>query len=275
MKESADRYAIIGHPVDHSLSPAIHMTFAKQTGQALQYGRIDAAPGEFVTALREFLASGGKGLNVTLPFKEEAYGLCHVLASRAKRARAVNTLSVQADGTLAGDNTDGAGLVRDLRQNRRVTLKNKRILLLGAGGAARGVLPALLDEKPARIYVANRTPGRARKLAERQDSAHVQGGGYEGLGKTTFNLVLNATSASLTGALPPLPRDCLEPGALCYDLFYADRPTVFMLWAEREGAAQVCDGWGMLVEQAAESFYLWRGVRPDTAALIATHHTTA
>ena len=275
MKRAPDLYAIIGHPVDHSLSPAIHATFAKQTGQALHYTRIDAPPGEFAATLREFLASGGKGLNVTLPFKEEAYGLCHVLASRAKRARAVNTVFVHEDGTLAGDNTDGTGLVRDLRQNRRVTLKNKRILLLGAGGAARGVLPALLDEKPARVYVANRTPDRARKLAERQDSAHVQGGGYETLGNTTYDLVVNATSASLTGALPPLPRDCLEPGALCYDLLYSERPTVFMLWAERECAAQVCDGWGMLVEQAAESFHLWRGVRPDTAALIATHRATA
>ncbi|HEV2112234.1 MAG TPA: shikimate dehydrogenase [Gammaproteobacteria bacterium] len=271
MKRSPDLYAIIGHPVDHSLSPAIHTAFARQTSQALHYTRIDAPPGGFAAALREFLASGGKGLNVTLPFKEEAAGLCHVLATRAKKARAVNTVFVHEDGTLAGDNTDGIGLVRDLRQNRRVTLKNKRVLLLGAGGAARGVLPALLAEKPARIYIANRTPERARKLLERLDSEHVQAGGYDGIGRTTFNLVVNATSASLAGALPPLPRDCLDPGAVCYDLLYADRPTVFMLWAEQEGAAQVFDGWGMLVEQAAESFYLWRGVRPDTAALIATH----
>lgn len=271
MKQAPDQYAIIGHPVDHSLSPAIHATFARQTGQALHYGRIDAAPGEFAAALREFLASGGRGLNVTLPFKEEAYGLCHVLASRAKRARAVNTIFVHEDSTLAGDNTDGTGLVRDLRQNRKIALKGKRILLLGAGGAARGVLPALLDEKPARMYIANRTPERAMKLAERHPDHHVQGGGYEDIGDTTFDLVVNATSASLTGALPPLPRDCLEPSAVCYDLYYSDRPTVFMLWAEQQGAAQVFDGWGMLVEQAAESFHLWRGVRPDTTALIATH----
>ena len=271
MKQSTDHYAIIGHPVDHSLSPAIHTAFARQTGEKLDYGRIDAAPGEFATSLRAFLAGGGRGLNVTLPFKEEAYGLCHSLAPRAKRARAVNTLIVQEDGSLTGDNTDGTGLVRDLKQNRRVNLKNKRILLLGAGGAARGVLPALLDEKPARLYIANRTPERAMKLAERHPDHHVQGGGYDGLDQHTYDLVLNATSASLTGALPPLPRDCLDPAAVCYDLNYADRPTVFMLWAEQEGAPHVFDGWGMLVEQAAESFHLWRGIRPDTAALIATH----
>ncbi|HET7175413.1 MAG TPA: shikimate dehydrogenase [Gammaproteobacteria bacterium] len=270
MKRSPDLYAVIGHPVDHSLSPAIHTAFARQTGEPIHYTRIDAAPGGFAAALREFLASGGKGLNVTLPFKEEAAGLCHVLASRAKLARAVNTLFVHEDGTLAGENTDGIGLVRDLKQNRRVHLKNKRILLLGAGGAARGVLPALLDEKPARVQIANRTPERARKLTERLDG-NVQCGGYDHIAGNGFDLVINATSASLTGALPPLPRDCLEPHAVCYDLFYSDRPTVFMLWAEQAGAAQVFDGWGMLVEQAAEAFHLWRGVRPDTAALIAAH----
>lgn len=271
MKRSPDLYAIIGHPVEHSLSPGIHAAFAKQTGQTLHYTRIDAPPGGFAAALREFLASGGKGLNVTLPFKEEAAALCHVLAPRAKLARAVNTICVHEDGTLAGDNTDGIGLVRDLRHNRHVSFKNKRVLLLGAGGAASGVLPALLEEKPARVYIANRTPERAKKLVERLGSEHLQAGGYDEIGRTSFSLVINATSASLAGALPPLPQDCLEPNAVCYDLMYADRPTVFMLWAEQQGAAQVFDGWGMLVEQAAEAFRLWRGVRPDTAALIATH----
>lgn len=272
MTKHADRYAIIGHPVSHSLSPAIHATFARETGQNLQYSRIEAAPGEFAAGLRGFLAAGGKGLNVTLPFKEEAFALCHVHTSRAKKARAVNTLTVQDDGTLAGDNTDGTGLVRDLRLNCHVGLKGRRVLLLGAGGAARGVLPALLEEKPALVHVANRTSERAEKLAERFCTQHVQGGGFETLGRLTFDLVINATSASLAGALPPLPDDCLEPHAACYDLLYSDRPTVFMLWAERQGAELVCDGWGMLVEQAAESFLVWRGVRPDTRPLIAAHH---
>ena len=271
MSKHTDRYAIIGHPVSHSFSPAIHAAFARQTGQDLQYGKIEAAPGEFAAALRGFLAAGGKGLNVTLPFKEEAFALCHVQTARAKKARAVNTLTLQEDCTLSGDNTDGTGLLRDLRHNRHVTVKGRRILLLGAGGAARGVLPALLEEKPALVHVANRTPERAAKLAERFCTQHVQGGGFETLGRQTFDLVINATSASLSGALPPLPGDCLEPHALCYDLLYSDRPTVFMLWGERQGAEQVCDGWGMLVEQAAESFQVWRGVRPDTRPLIAAH----
>jgi shikimate dehydrogenase len=271
MKHVPDRYAVIGHPVAHSLSPAVHAAFARQTGQHLHYTKIDAAPGEFALALREFLASGGKGLNVTLPFKEEALALCHVLTPRAKKAKAVNTLFVHDDGTLAGDNTDGAGLVRDLRQNHKLVIKNKRVLLLGAGGAARGALAALVEEKPAVVHVANRTPERAEKLAERFCMQHVQGGGYHTLRKASFDLVINATSASLAGELPPLPADCLDPRATCYDLHYGDRPSVFMLWAEHEGAAKVLDGWGMLVEQAAESYFLWRGVRPDTAALVAAH----
>lgn len=272
MKQAPDRYAVIGHPVNHSLSPLIHTAFARQTGQHLHYTRIDAEPGQFAAALREFLASGGKGLSVTLPFKEEAYALCHVHAPRAKKARAVNTLFVHEDGTLAGDNTDGVGLINDLKNNHRHSLRNKRILLLGAGGAARGVLPSLLEEKPALVYVANRTSDRGRKLAQRYDSPHLRAGGYEELGHATFNYVINATSASLSGELPPLPADCLDPGAVCYDLFYSERPTVFMHWAEREGAALVLDGWGMLVEQAAEAFYLWRGVRPETAQLVSAHH---
>jgi len=271
MSTKHERYAVIGHPVDHSLSPAIHSTFARQLGKTIEYTRLDAAPGEFTATLRVFLDSGGRGLSVTLPYKEEAFALSHVLTPRAKKARAVNTLTVQQDGTLTGDNTDGAGLVHDLKQNRRLNLRNKRILLLGAGGAARGVLTALLDEKPARIQIANRTAARALKLAERCHTENVQGGGYEVI-RGAYDLVINATSASLAGALPPLPEGCLAPTATCYDLFYSDRPTVFMLWAEHEGATHVWDGWGMLVEQAAEAFALWHSVRPDTGVLVTAHH---
>ena len=270
MAQGRERYAVIGHPVDHSLSPALHASFARQLGKTLDYTRLDAAPGEFAATLRVFLDAGGRGLSVTLPYKEEAFAFSHVLTPRAKKARAVNVLTAQQDGTLSGDNTDGVGLTRDLRENRRFGLRNKRILLLGAGGAARGVLMALLDEKPARIQIANRTAARAVKLAERCRAGNVQGGGYEVI-RGAYDLVVNATSASLAGALPPLPEGCLAPTATCYDLFYSDRPTVFMLWAEHEGAAHVCDGWGMLVEQAAEAFALWHGVRPDTAALVAAH----
>jgi shikimate dehydrogenase len=268
---ASDRYAIIGHPVEHSLSPGIHAAFARQTGQHLEYSRIDAPPHGFAAALRGFLAGGGKGLSVTLPFKEEAFALCHELTARAKKARAINTLAVREDGTLLGDNTDGAGLVRDLKHNRHMTLKGKRVLLLGAGGAARGVLTALLEEKPALVHIANRNPERAERLAERHVMHGVRGGGYDAI-RGTFHLVLNATSASMSGEMPPVPHDCLDPSAVCYDLFYAERPTVFMLWAEREGAARVFDGWGMLVEQAAEAFQLWRGVRPDTHELLDAHH---
>jgi len=267
---ATDRYAIIGHPVEHSLSPGIHAAFARQTGQHLEYSRIDAPVDGFIAALRGFLAGGGKGLSVTLPFKEQAFALSHSLTPRAKKARAVNTLAVQEDGTIVGDNTDGAGLMRDLRYNHKVTVRGKRVLLLGAGGAARGVLAALLEEHPALVHIANRTPERAEKLAERHVTQGVRGGGMDTI-RGDFDLVLNATSASLAGEMPRLPHDSLAPQALCYDLFYSDRPTVFMLWAEREGCTRIHDGWGMLVEQAAEAFQLWRGVRPETRELLAAH----
>ncbi|HVC38285.1 MAG TPA: shikimate dehydrogenase [Gammaproteobacteria bacterium] len=271
MPQAAARYAIIGHPVAHSRSPQIHAEFARLTGQSIKYTRIDAAPHGFTAALREFMDCGGQGVNVTLPFKEEAFGLCHVHTPRAKKTRAVNTLSMRDDGTLMGDNTDGAGLLNDLKHNHQVVLQSARILLLGAGGAARGVLPALLAEKPALVHVANRTPERAHKLAAHHTGGRVTGSGFESLRRQTFDVVINATAASLAGELPALPHDCLNPGAVCYDLAYSERPTVFMHWAVQEGAAVVLDGWGMLVEQAAESFYVWRGVRPPTATLLAIH----
>ncbi|MGH8402020.1 MAG: shikimate dehydrogenase [Gammaproteobacteria bacterium] len=272
MTQAPARYAIIGHPVAHSRSPEIHAEFARLTGQAIHYARIEAPPHGFAAALREFLASGGKGVNITLPFKEEAFAFCHVHTPRAKKAHAVNTLFVHEDGTLLGDNTDGAGLVNDLKHNHQVTLENTRILLLGAGGAARGVLASLLAEKPLLVHVANRTPERAQELAAHHaGSRRVTGGSFETLRRQTFDLIINATAASLAGELPPLPHDCLNPAAVCYDLAYSERPTIFMHWAMSEGAGQALDGWGMLVEQAAESFYLWRGVRPPTATLLALH----
>ncbi|HVA55452.1 MAG TPA: shikimate dehydrogenase [Gammaproteobacteria bacterium] len=271
MPQAAARYAIIGHPVAHSRSPEIHAEFARLTGQSIQYTRIDAGSHGFTAALREFLNSGGLGVNVTLPFKEEAFAICHVHTPRAKKTRAINTLSVRNDGKLMGDNTDGVGLVNDLKNNHQVVLKSARILLLGAGGAARGVLPALLTEKPASIHIANRTPERAIKLANQHSAGRVTGSGFESLHRQNFDVVINATAASLAGELPQLPHDCLNPGAVCYDLAYSARPTVFMHWAVQEGAAVVLDGWGMLVEQAAESFYMWRGVRPPTVTLLAIH----
>lgn len=270
MPHAPARYAVIGYPVAQSRSPEIHAEFARLTGEPIHYTRIEVPPGGFAAVLREFLASGGKGANVTLPFKETAFALCHVRAPRAKKARAVNTLIVREDGTLFGDNTDGTGLVNDLRRNHQVTLKGARILLLGAGGAARGVLASLLAEKPALVHVANRTPERAHKLAAHHaGNQRVTSSSFETLQRQSFDVVINATSASLAGELPPLPHDCLNPGAVCYDLAYSERPTVFMHWGMLEGATLVLDGWGMLVEQAAESFYLWRGIRPPTATLLA------
>ncbi|MDE2234484.1 MAG: shikimate dehydrogenase [Gammaproteobacteria bacterium] len=273
MSQAAARYAIIGHPVAHSRSPEIFAEFARLTGQSVQYTRIDADPHGFTAALREFLETGGLGLNVTAPFKEEAFAICHAHTSRARKSRAVNTISVRDGGKLLGDNTDGVGLVKDLRDNHRVAMKNARILMLGAGGAARGVLPSLLAEKPALVHIANRTAARAVKLANQHSAERVIGSGFDGLRRLGFDLVINATSASLGGELPQLPHDCLNPSAVCYDLTYSDRPTLFMHWAVQEGAATVLDGWGMLVEQAAETFYLWRGVRPSTATLLAVHLT--
>lgn len=271
MPQATARYAIIGHPVTHSCSPEIHAEFARLTGQSIQYTRIDAGPHGFTAALREFLDSGGSGVNVTLPFKEEAFAVCHLHTPRARKTRAINTISLRDDGKLMGDNTDGVGLVNDLKHNHQVVLRGSRTLLLGAGGAARGVLPALLAEKPALVHIANRTPARAIKLANEHLAGRVTGSGFESLRKQSFDVVINATASSLSGELPRLPHDCLNPGATCYDLAYSDRPTVFMHWAVQEGATLVLDGWGMLVEQAAESFYVWHRVRPPTATLLAIH----
>jgi shikimate dehydrogenase len=264
-----DRYAVIGHPVAHSRSPRIHALFAAQTGQSLVYERIDAAPAEFAAATRGFFAAGGRGLNVTLPHKEAALALCARLTPRAARARAVNTLRAERDATLLGDNTDGAGLVRDLEANLAVPLAGRRLLLLGAGGAVRGVLAPLLARVPAEIVIANRTAERARQLAEEfAGGAPIRGCGLtEPEGR--FDLIINGTSASLGGELPALPGGCLRPETVCYDMAYGHADTVFVRWARAQGARRAVMGLGMLVEQAAESFLLWRGVRPDTAPVLA------
>lgn len=262
-----DRYAVVGHPVAHSKSPRIHAAFAAQTGQALSYTAIDIAPGEFESRVRAFFAAGGRGLNVTLPYKEEAYRLADSLSRAARQAGAVNTLWRGEDGRLHGDNTDGAGLVRDLMANQGWPLRGRRILLLGAGGAVRGVLGPLLAEQPAGLVIANRTADKARQLAQ-AFGARVQGCGYPALAGQVFDVVINGTSASLAGALPPLPDALLAPGAGCYDMMYGAEPTVFLRWAGTHGAAACADGLGMLVEQAAEAFFLWRGLRPDTAPVL-------
>jgi shikimate dehydrogenase len=264
-----DRYAVIGHPVSHSRSPFIHARFAAQTGQQLSYTTIDAAPGEFEGAVREFFAHGGLGLNVTVPHKEAAVRLVEELSPRARRAGAVNTLALRKDGSLLGDNTDGAGLARDLANNHSISVAGRRVLLLGAGGAARGVIAPLMGLRPSQLTIVNRTVQRARDLAEAfADIGPIVALGYADLGGTPFDLVINATAASLTGELPALPPSIVNKDSICYDLAYARDDTPFVRWAHARGAARAMDGLGMLVEQAAESYYLWRGVRPDTASVL-------
>lgn len=265
-----DQYAVMGNPIAHSKSPRIHSLFAKQTRQRIVYTAIQVDHGGFKQAVGNFQASGGKGLNITVPFKREAWELVNERSARAQRAGAANTIVFRADGSLYGDNTDGFGMLRDICTNHGGVVTGKRVLVLGAGGAVRGVLAPLLEERPADLVIANRTVDRATEL-EQEFSAlgHVRGCGFDALLGQRFDVVINGTSASLQGDLPPLPADLLAPGALCYDMMYAAQPTPFMRWAQQHGAKLVLDGLGMLVEQAAESFYLWRGVRPDTVPVIA------
>lgn len=267
-----DRYAVIGNPIAHSKSPQIHAAFARQTGQELSYEALLAPLDGFAQTVADFRAHGGRGLNVTVPFKLEAFALAEHHTARAQAAGAVNTLAFGADGVL-GDNTDGAGLVRDLTANLNFALAGCRILLLGAGGATRGVLLPLLDSRPARLTIANRTVGKAEALAAlfaaRAGDTALDACGFDALAGRRFDLVINATAASLADALPPLPPGLYAEGALAYDMMYARAPTRFMRAALADGAARVADGLGMLVEQAAESFTLWRGVRPDSAPVLA------
>lgn len=261
----ADRYAVIGHPVAHSRSPWIHAEFARQTGQAIDYGRIEPPLDGFERAVDEFRAAGGRGANVTLPFKERAYAYCR--GSVSERARAVGVVNtLRFEGTaVSGDNTDGVGLLRDLTGNLGCVIEGRRVLLMGAGGAAQGVLPPLLAARPGRLVVANRTAARADVLARRYGA--TAGGGFEALRGESFDLLVNATSAGLSGDAPPLAASAFAPGALAYDMVYG-RDTPFLALARAAGAA-THDGSGMLVEQAAESFFVWRGVRPDTAPVLA------
>jgi shikimate dehydrogenase len=262
-----DRYAVIGNPVEHSKSPLIHAEFARQTGQLLEYGRILAPIGGFEDVVEVFRAEGGRGLNVTVPFKEDAYLYATQRTQRAELARAVNTLHFLESGEVFGDTTDGVGLVRDIVSNLNTSLRDKRILLMGAGGAARGVVLPLLEERPRSLFIVNRTAEKAQALCE--VFPEIQAGGYDDLAGRSFDVIINATSSSLQHALPPLPADIFAAAdALAYDMMYG-RETPFMQFAREQGAAVVADGLGMLIEQAAESFFIWRGVRPDTAPVLA------
>lgn len=264
-----DRYVVFGNPIGHSKSPAIHRLFAAQTGQSMEYGARLAPLDDFAGNAREFFQEG-LGANVTLPFKEDAFRLCSVLTPRAERAGAVNMLTRLPDGTLRGDNTDGIGLVRDLTNNAGVTLKGKRILLLGAGGAVRGVIESLLEQEPVSLIIANRTVDKAEELARIfAELGPVAASGFDWL-EESVDIIINATSASLAGELPPISPSLIEPGVtVCYDMMYAKEPTPFCRWATEHGAALSVDGFGMLVEQAAVAFTYWRGIEVQTAPVLA------
>jgi shikimate dehydrogenase len=263
-----DQYAVIGHPVAHSLSPRIHQYFAQQTQQPLTYQALLAPLDGFAASVKKFREQGGVGANVTVPFKVEAYHLAQQLTPRAQLAKAVNTLAWQADGQLLGDNTDGAGLLRDLTHNLNLDLKTARILILGAGGAVRGVLAPLL-EAGAQLVISNRTPERAFDMI----SQFAQLGNITFISDqphTAFDIIINATSASLQQDLPHCETTWISPTTVCYDMVYAAEPTPFMQFATAHSATRCVDGLGMLIEQAAEAFFVWRGVRPDTEELIKT-----
>jgi shikimate dehydrogenase len=269
------RYAVMGYPIAHSKSPLIHEQFARQTGQNLIYSALEVAPGSFASRVKEFFSSGGAGLNVTVPFKQEAWELVDVRSALAESAGAVNTLFLDEEGRLHGSNTDGIGLVRDILLNHGGEIKDRRVLILGAGGAVRGVLAPIMQQQPRSLLIANRTLPRAELLAQRgrEEGFDAAACDYEGLRLRAdqgerFDLIINGTSSGLQGEMPPLPQSLVQADTWCYDMMYGSGDTVFQGWARGLGAARSLDGCGMLVEQAAEAFWLWRGVRPETSPVL-------
>jgi len=263
-----DHYAVIGNPISHSKSPLIHTEFAKQTEQNLDYVTREVPLDDLANGLKQLQAEGFKGINITVPFKEQAWKIVTDRSDHATRAGAINTILFNEDGSLYGDNTDGIGLCRDLVDNHQIELKGTRILLLGAGGAARGVIEPLLSYDPAELVIANRTASKADNLAQRYNNfGNISGGGFDQL-SGSFDVIINATAASLQGEVPPLPDGILNSNASCYDMMYSDTDTAFISWAKQHGANKTIDGLGMLIEQAAEAFRLWRSVKPDTQSAI-------
>jgi shikimate dehydrogenase len=274
--DKPDRYAVMGNPINHSKSPEIHTAFARETGQKLEYTAIHVDVGGFAQAVSHFQGHGGKGLNVTVPFKLDAWKLSDSLTERAKKAGAVNTLILDKNGDIQGDNTDGVGLVNDIINHLGWKINQQRVLILGAGGASRGVIGPILEQQPLSLMIANRTASKATELVElftdmkAETTQAIGGGGYDALSGQQFDLVINATAASLNGEVPPIPDDILAENTCCYDMMYAAQPTAFMRWASEREVTQISDGLGMLVGQAAESFMIWRGVRPSVAPVIAS-----
>lgn len=267
---SLDRYAVFGQPIKHSQSPKIHRLFAIQTQQQLNYQAQEVSADNFANSADYFFSKGGKGLNCTVPLKELAYQFANKLTARATFAKAVNTLALQKDGAILGDNTDGCGLITDLTVNHHIALKEKRLLILGAGGASRGIIAPIMQYHPEQLVIANRTVEKSVALAAEFQSlgSNISGCGFNDLAQQQFDLILNATSASLSNQLPPLAKNLLAKKGCCYDLAYAHEPTTFVRWGIENNALKSLDGLGMLVEQAAEAFYIWRKIRPDTPAVI-------
>jgi shikimate dehydrogenase len=265
-----DRYAVVGNPVAHSLSPRIHASFATQTGQQLSYEAIEIPLDSFANGIRDLQQKGFSGVNVTVPFKREAWELCDHLSTRAQDAGAVNTLSFMPDGNIAGDNTDGVGLTRDLVENLGVAIERQEILVLGAGGAVRGTLGPILALSPGSLTIVNRTPQKAVALAQDFEKfGEIQALAYASLGSASYDLIINGTAAGLSNQVPPVPHSVLGENSVCYDMMYnISSATAFVDWASSRGVKQAFDGRGMLVEQAAEAFHVWRGIRPHTAEII-------
>lgn len=266
-----DRYAIIGNPIAQAKSPALQTAFARQCGQDMEYGAILSTPEGFIDAVRIFQRQGGKGMNITMPFKLDAFNLADEVTARAHTACAVNTFTFLPDGGIVGDNTDGCGIVRDITQNLACSLVGKRILILGAGGAVRGALLPILEECPAEVFIANRTAFKAADLAthfgRKAPGVTVSGGGFADV-EGPFDIIINGSASSMTGDVPPLSEKIWQGVELAYDMAYKAEPTAFMRQAQAHGAKRTADGLGMVVEQGAECFFLWRGCRPDTAPVM-------
>jgi shikimate dehydrogenase len=271
-----DRYGVMGYPVSHSRSPVIHRLFALQTGEKIQYELLQVAPDKLETAVRQFQRTGGKGLNVTMPHKHDVVRFCDHLSERARAAGAVNTMTFR-DGEIFGDNTDGIGILRDLAINQSLTIEGSNILVLGAGGATRGIVGPLLEMQPGSLRIANRTLDKAEAIVRQfSRSGPVSACRFDMIPVSEdYDIVINATSAGIKGEAPPYPAAAISRNTFCYDLSYGLSPTPFSTWAREQGAERSVMGWGMLVEQAAESFFIWRGVRPDTAPVLKQMKITA